>query len=98
MLAAAASLLGPRRVEGARRATETLLELFLGKVKDPLDESFGFAGIAADASLVGAAPDPKAAALLAAVEARGAQVACSCATCARSAATSRPTRCLAPWR
>ena len=34
VLAAAASILGPRRVEGVRRATETLLELFLGQVHD----------------------------------------------------------------
>jgi succinyl-CoA synthetase alpha subunit len=74
VLAAAASLLGPRRVEGARRATETLLELFLHKVKDPLDDSFGFAGLEAAApTLVGSAPDARAAALLEALEARGAK-------------------------
>lgn len=73
VLAAAASLLGPRRVEGARRAVETLLELFLHQVKDPQDESFGFTGIPAEPSLLGPAPDPEAQALLAALEARGAQ-------------------------
>ena len=73
VLAAAACLLGPRRVEGSRRAAETLLELFLHKIQDPLDEQHGFAGLTADASLVGPTPDPKAAALLAAAEARKAR-------------------------
>ena len=73
VLAAAACLLGPRRVEGSRRAAETLLELFLHKIQDPLDEQQGFAGLTADASLVGPTPDPKAATLLAAAEAREAR-------------------------
>ena len=34
VLAAAASILGPRRVAGVQAATETLLDLFLGKVQD----------------------------------------------------------------
>jgi succinyl-CoA synthetase alpha subunit len=73
VLAAAASLLGPRRVEGARRAVETLLELFRHKVQDPLDDRFGFAGLPAAPSLVGADPDRQAQALLAALEAREAR-------------------------
>jgi hypothetical protein len=73
VLATAAAILGPRRVEGARRATETLLELFPHRVEDPFDERLDLAGIGAEPSLVGAAPDPKATALLAAVEARGAR-------------------------
>ena len=71
VLAAAASILGPRRVEGARRATETLLDLFLHQVTDATDEKRGLEGVAAHDALVGAAPDPRAAALLAALEARG---------------------------
>ena len=50
VLAAAACILGPGRVEGARRATETLLELFLGR--DPATRSTRrstSADIAADA-------------------------------------------------
>ena len=55
------------------RAVEVLLELFLPKVQDPLDDTVGFAGLPAEPSLVGAAPDPKAQALLAALEARQAR-------------------------
>jgi succinyl-CoA synthetase alpha subunit len=73
VLAAAASLLGPRRIEGARRAVEALLELFLHRIQDPQDEGFGFAGIPAEPTLLGPALDPKAQALLAALEARGAR-------------------------
>jgi hypothetical protein len=74
VLAAAAALLGPRRVEGARRATETLLDLFLHKVSDALDESLGFAGISGEPSLAsGSTPDPQAQAMLVALEARGAK-------------------------
>ena len=73
VLATAASILGPRRVDGARRAVETLLELFLHQVKDPLDEQLGFTGIAAEPLLVGSAPDPRAAAMLAGIEAHGAK-------------------------
>jgi succinyl-CoA synthetase alpha subunit len=73
VLAAAACLLGPRRVAGARRATETLLGLFLDRVRDPLNQEMGFDGIAAEAALLGPAADPRAAALLAAVEAREAR-------------------------
>ena len=75
VLAAAASILGPRRVEGARRATETLLELFLHKVAGPARRAASASpGIAADA-VAASAPHPtrKAAALLAALEARGAR-------------------------
>lgn len=77
VLAAAASLLGPRRVEGARRATEALLGLFQGRVQDPFaedppDPATADAAAAAPA-LVGDAPDARAQALLAAAEARGAR-------------------------
>ena len=73
VLAAAASILGPRRVEGARQAAETLHDLFLHRVQDALDEGFGFAGIEASPSLLGSSPDPRAQAMLAALEARGAR-------------------------
>ena len=71
VLAAAASLLGPRRVAGAMRATEALLDRFLHKVRDAVDEEASFAGIEADPTLLGPAPDARAARLLAAFEARG---------------------------
>ena len=71
VLAAAASLLGPRRVAGAMRATEALLDRFLHKVRDAVDEEASFAGIEADPALLGPAPDARAARLLAAFEARG---------------------------
>ena len=71
VLAAAASLLGPRRVAGAMRATEALLDRFLHKIRDARDEAVDLAGIAADPALLGAGPDPRAAELLAAFDARG---------------------------
>jgi hypothetical protein len=52
---------------------ETLLELFLHKARDATDESFELGGIPAEPSLMGPAPDPRAAALLAALEARKAR-------------------------
>ena len=45
VLAAAASILGPRRVAGVRAATETLLDLFLGRVQDAGDETTPLDGI-----------------------------------------------------
>ena len=57
----------------SRQATETLLDLFLGKVQDAVDEATVRWMTSQPApSLLGAAPDPRAAALLAALEARGA--------------------------
>ncbi len=73
VLAAAASILGPRRVAGARAATETLLDLFLGKIQDSGDEAKLPDGIEPAPALLGATPDPRAAALLSAIEARGAR-------------------------
>lgn len=71
-LAAAAAILGPGRVRGTQMALERLLELFLGRVEDALDERQpGLIGTPAEPSLLGPAPDPRAAALLAAAEARG---------------------------
>jgi len=71
VLAAAASLLGPRRVAGAMRATEALLDRFLHKVRNAVDEGASFADIEVDPALLGPAPDTRAARLLAAFEARG---------------------------
>lgn len=71
VLAAAAAILGPGRVKGAQAAAERLLELFLGQVEDALDEQAGFTGMTAVPELLGAEPDPRAAALLAAAEVRG---------------------------
>ena len=74
VLATAASILGPRRVDGARRAVETLLELFLDRVKDPQDESAGFCRDRGGA-VAGRRPLPTRGrpAMLAALEARGAK-------------------------
>ncbi|MFO1048857.1 MAG: hypothetical protein U1E52_13275 [Geminicoccaceae bacterium] len=71
VLAAAASLLGPRRVAGAMRATEALLDRFLHKIRDARDDAVDLATIEADPTLLGASPDPRAAKLLAAFDARG---------------------------
>ena len=73
VLAAAASLLGPRRVAKAREAVDTLVELFMPLVRDAEDESLSFAGITAPQVLLGAGADPAAQAMLAALEARGAR-------------------------
>ena len=73
VLATAACILGPGRVEGIRRATETLLELFLGEIHDAIDEAVDLGHIPAEPSLLGPGPDRRAAALLAAVEARRAR-------------------------
>ena len=98
VLAAAASILGPRRVDGrARRATETLLDLFLGKVQDAARRGRRprrhrgrrrrFLGAGARP----AGPQP----LLAALEARGARSVFVRYLRGAAASTSPPTRC---WR
>jgi len=53
------------------RATEALLDRFLHKIRDAVDEKASLAGIEADPALLGPAPDAQAARLLAAFEARG---------------------------
>lgn len=73
VLAAAASILGPRRVAGAVQATAVLLDLFRGKVGDAHDESASMDDVAAAPALLGDGPDPRAGSLLAALEARGAK-------------------------
>ena len=71
VLAAAASLLGPRRGAGAMRAPEGLVELVLHPARGATDETTSLVGLAADPGLLGPAPEPRAHALLAAAEARG---------------------------
>lgn len=73
VLAAAASIIGPRRVEGARQAAEAMLDLFVHKVDDPLDEALSFADLPAVPGLLGSEPDPKAQAMLDGLQARGAE-------------------------
>ena len=73
VLATAASIMGPRRVEGVQTAMEALLELFLGKVHDASDVAALPQDIEPAPALLGTDADPRAAALLAAVKARGAR-------------------------
>jgi succinyl-CoA synthetase alpha subunit len=78
VLAAACSLIGPRHAAGARAAARALIEAFAAAgVTDPLDEA-GFdpraVRVAAEPGLLTAErPDPKAAAMLAGLRARGAR-------------------------
>ncbi|HET7833526.1 MAG TPA: hypothetical protein VFK88_11245, partial [Gallionella sp.] len=77
-IASAVALLGPKRVDGARRAADTLTELFAhsGLMKGD-DESAGITPAEATpeqlATLLGDAPDAKAEALLNAFDKRGAK-------------------------
>ncbi|WP_018263954.1 CoA-binding protein [Methylobacterium sp. WSM2598] len=78
VLAAAASLVGPRRAETARRICRLLTDRFVeAGLPSALDESFDLGHVAADpdlaALLVGPKPDPRAEALLDALQARGAR-------------------------
>ena len=75
-LCAAVALLGPKRVEGARRAADTLVELFAHSgLHTGDDETAALAPAAASAeqlaTLLGAAPDALAQAMLAAFDKRG---------------------------
>lgn len=77
VLAAACSLIGPRRAEGARRAAQTLIELFSkAGLTDALNEKFDVRSVMTDAatrdSLVTGQRDARAEATLAALKARGA--------------------------
>lgn len=76
VLAAACSIVGPRRAEGARRAAKLLIERFAAAgLKNAFDEAFDVAAVAADAEaralLIGNEPDARAQAMLAALDARG---------------------------
>ena len=78
VLAAAASLVGPRRAETARRISRTLIDRFASVgLQSAQDEGFDLGRVEADAELrtllLGAAPDARAEALLAALRAHGAQ-------------------------
>jgi hypothetical protein len=78
VLAAAASIVGPRRVERARAALSALIDAFAAAgVADALDDSFDVAKIpvppATQQLLVGERADPKAIAMLSGLQARGAR-------------------------
>ncbi|MET0218524.1 MAG: CoA-binding protein [Burkholderiales bacterium] len=78
VVAAALSIVGPKRVEGARNAARALIDLGVAAgVKSALDDLFDVKAFAPDAAtralLTGAKPDPKAAAMLAGLKARGAK-------------------------
>ncbi|OHC76497.1 MAG: CoA-binding protein [Rhodospirillales bacterium RIFCSPLOWO2_12_FULL_58_28] len=78
VLATACAILGPGRVDGARKAAETLVELFAHSgVNQGDDENADFSSIKADAlqlaCLLGDKQDAKAKAMLAAFDARGAR-------------------------
>jgi succinyl-CoA synthetase alpha subunit len=76
VLAAAAALIGPRRVEGARQAARVLIDRFgEAGLKSELDEAFDLNRVSDDtavrAMLVRTDPDSKAEKMLAALRARG---------------------------
>lgn len=78
VLAAAASLVGPRRAETARRIVRRLTDRFVeAGLTSALDPNFDHGRVAPDAELAallaGPEPDPRAEALLAALRARGAR-------------------------
>ncbi|HXX86396.1 MAG TPA: CoA-binding protein [Casimicrobiaceae bacterium] len=76
VLAAAISIVGPRRQEAARNALRELIERFAeAGLQDAMDESFDLGQVRSDASalFVGDKPDAKADAMLAGLKARGAK-------------------------
>ena len=78
VLAAAAALVGPRRVEGAHQAARVLIDRFAeAGLKNELDEAFDLGRVsddtAARAVLVRTEPDAKAERMIAALRARGAR-------------------------
>lgn len=78
VLAAAASIIGPRRAEGARSAAQALIEQFSSAgLKSAVDEAFDVRSVATDAArralFLSTKPDAKAAAMLAGLKARGAK-------------------------
>ena len=78
VMAAAACLVGPKRMEPARRAARALVERFSeAGLKDALDEDFDFASVTLDdetrSLLVGDRPDAGAEAMLAGLRERGAR-------------------------
>lgn len=77
VLAGALSLIGPRRAEGARTAAKALIERFAAAgLEDAQDESFDLTLVGVDRGtelLLSDRPDPKAEAMLAGFERRGAK-------------------------
>jgi succinyl-CoA synthetase alpha subunit len=77
VLAAACSAIGPGRVQGARRAMQTLIDAFsktgLADARDSTLDVSDFVNDTARASLTAASHDARAEAMLAALKARGAQ-------------------------
>jgi succinyl-CoA synthetase alpha subunit len=78
VLAAAAALVGPRRIDGARQVARELIDRFAAAgLKDALDESFDLDRVSDDpqprALLVRTEPDAKAERMLAALRARAAR-------------------------
>jgi len=78
VVAAALSIVGPKRVEGARNAARALIDLGgAAGVKSAIDDLFDVKAFTPDAAtralLVGAKADPKATAMLAGLKARGAK-------------------------
>ncbi|NKI93130.1 CoA-binding protein [Rhizobacter sp. SG703] len=76
VIAAAVAIVGPRCQQGAREAARLLIDRFAAAgLKDPQDERFdlGKVDILGCEGLVGAAPDARGQALLAALDARGAK-------------------------
>jgi hypothetical protein len=76
VLASAASVIGPRYQESARKALRALIDRFAAAgLRDGQDEGFDFATVKSDAPglLTGNAPDPRAEAMIAGLEARGAK-------------------------
>jgi len=78
VLAAATSIVGPRRAQGALQCVRTMIDRFAGTgLVDARDERFDVRAIRLDAAqrtlFVGEAPDAKAQSMLAALEARGAK-------------------------
>jgi hypothetical protein len=78
VLATAASILGPKRIDAARQSADTLIDLFAHSgLTDARDESFDLSQIELDdrarAGVLAPEPDRKAEAMLKAIEKRGAK-------------------------
>lgn len=78
VLAAAVAVIGPRHMERARAAAALMIDLFAGAgLRDAVDESFAFDALIDrqldTALLLDTSPDPRAQAMLAGLQARGAR-------------------------
>ena len=100
VIAAAVSILGPRRVDGARRAVDRLVDLFVDKVQDATDES-GLAVLPADGEgFLGhrpRTPRPRRCSTRSRHAAPARSSSATCGGCRAAAVTSPPTRCWRPW-